>query len=156
MDGLRTPRQLHQPFLYRWHSHRAKPLSGLAIGPAPVLPDCHDLAVGSTHLRFPACRLFVVCTNCEQLSFRRHQRESETSPFVFVSERGSPFTTAGFARMLERAAAAAGLRRGDAGDHACGWVADHVTWLTITDLPSRGLKPPSGPDWVHVTGDRQR
>jgi site-specific recombinase XerD len=30
-------------------------------------------------------------------------------PFVFVSERGSPFTTAGFARMVERAAAAAGL-----------------------------------------------
>ena len=25
---------------------------------------------------------------------RRLQRESETSPFVFVSERGSPFTTA--------------------------------------------------------------
>jgi integrase len=36
---------------------------------------------------------------------RRLQRESETSPFVFVSERGSPFTTAGFARMIERAAA---------------------------------------------------
>jgi type 1 fimbriae regulatory protein FimB/type 1 fimbriae regulatory protein FimE len=25
------------------------------------------------------------------------------SPFVFTSERGSPFTTAGFARMVERA-----------------------------------------------------
>jgi site-specific recombinase XerD len=36
-------------------------------------------------------------------------RESETSSFVFVSERGSPFTTAGFARMIERAAASAGL-----------------------------------------------
>jgi hypothetical protein len=34
---------------------------------------------------------------------------AETSPFVFVSERGSPFTTAGFARMIERVAAAAGL-----------------------------------------------
>ena len=32
------------------------------------------------------------------------QRESKPSPFVFVSERGSPFTTAGFARMLERVA----------------------------------------------------
>jgi type 1 fimbriae regulatory protein FimB/type 1 fimbriae regulatory protein FimE len=31
------------------------------------------------------------------------------SPFVFVSERGAPFTTPGFARMLERAAATAGL-----------------------------------------------
>ena len=28
---------------------------------------------------------------------------------MFVSERGAPFTTAGFARMLERAAASAGL-----------------------------------------------
>ena len=39
-------------------------------------------------------------------ALRRLQRESDTSPFVFVSERGSPFTTAGFARMVERAAAA--------------------------------------------------
>ena len=35
---------------------------------------------------------------------RRLQREQEPkSPFVFTSERGSPFTTAGFARMVERA-----------------------------------------------------
>jgi integrase len=45
----------------------------------------------------------------ELRALRRLQRESETSPFVFVSERGSPFTTAGFARMIERAAASAGL-----------------------------------------------
>lgn len=45
----------------------------------------------------------------ELRALRRLQRESEASPFVFVSERGSPFTTAGFARMLERAAAAANL-----------------------------------------------
>ena len=38
----------------------------------------------------------------ELRALRRLQRESETSPFVFVSERGSPFTTAGFARMMER------------------------------------------------------
>jgi hypothetical protein len=42
--------------------------------------------------------------------FRRLQRESETGPFVFVSERGAPFTTAGFARMMERAAKTAGLK----------------------------------------------
>jgi type 1 fimbriae regulatory protein FimB/type 1 fimbriae regulatory protein FimE len=42
-------------------------------------------------------------------ALRRLQRESEASPFVFVSERGAPFTTAGFARMMERAAVAAGL-----------------------------------------------
>jgi integrase len=45
----------------------------------------------------------------ELRALRRLQRESETSAFVFVSERGSPFTTAGFARMIERTAASAGL-----------------------------------------------
>ncbi len=46
----------------------------------------------------------------EMRSLRRLQREQEPrSPFVFTSERGSPFTTAGFARMLERAGEAAGL-----------------------------------------------
>jgi site-specific recombinase XerD len=35
--------------------------------------------------------------------------EGPSSPFVFVSERGSPFTTAGLARMIERAADGAGL-----------------------------------------------
>jgi integrase len=37
-------------------------------------------------------------------ALRRLQREQEPkSAFVFTSERGSPFTTAGFARMVERA-----------------------------------------------------
>jgi integrase len=41
---------------------------------------------------------------------RRLQREQEPkSPFVFTSERGSPFTTAGFARMVERAGVEARL-----------------------------------------------
>jgi integrase len=57
---------------------------------------------------------------------RRLQREQEPkAPFVFTSERGSPFTTAGFARMVERAGKEAGfgfkahphmLR------HACGYA----------------------------------
>jgi integrase len=46
----------------------------------------------------------------ELRALRRLQREQEPkSPFVFTSERGSPFTTAGFARLVERAGAAAGL-----------------------------------------------
>jgi site-specific recombinase XerD len=41
---------------------------------------------------------------------RRLQREQEPkSPLMFTSERGSPFTTAGFARMVERAGEEAGL-----------------------------------------------
>lgn len=48
-------------------------------------------------------------TGRELRELRRHQRESQPSPFVFVSARGVPFTTAGFARMIERAAVAADL-----------------------------------------------
>jgi integrase len=40
----------------------------------------------------------------EMRSLRRLKREQDPrSPFVFTSERGAPFTTAGFARMIERA-----------------------------------------------------
>ena len=40
----------------------------------------------------------------ELRALRRLQREQQPkSPFVFTSERGTPFTTAGFARMIERA-----------------------------------------------------
>jgi site-specific recombinase XerD len=61
----------------------------------------------------------------ELRALRRLQRESETSPFVFVSERGSPFTTAGFARMIERAATGAGLdlkAHPHMLRHACGYA----------------------------------
>jgi len=37
----------------------------------------------------------------EMRALRRLQREQDPkSPFVFISERGAPFTTAGFARMV--------------------------------------------------------
>jgi integrase len=61
----------------------------------------------------------------EMRALRRLQRESLASPFVFVSERGSPFTTAGFARMIERAAAGAGLElkaHPHMLRHACGYA----------------------------------
>jgi integrase len=46
----------------------------------------------------------------ELRALRRLQREQEPkSPFVFTSERGSPFTTAGFARMVEPAGVEARL-----------------------------------------------
>jgi integrase len=46
----------------------------------------------------------------ELRGLRRLEREQEPrSAFVFTSERAAPFTTAGFARMLERAGEAAGL-----------------------------------------------
>jgi integrase len=61
----------------------------------------------------------------ELRALRRLKRESPSSPFVFVSERGSPFTTAGFARMIERAAAGAGLElkaHPHMLRHACGYA----------------------------------
>ena len=38
----------------------------------------------------------------ELRALRRLQRDQDKSPFVFTSERGAPFGTAGFARMIER------------------------------------------------------
>jgi integrase len=61
----------------------------------------------------------------ELRALRRLQRESQSSPFVFVSERGAPFTTAGFARMIERAAAAGELElkaHPHMLRHACGYA----------------------------------
>ena len=46
----------------------------------------------------------------ELRALRRLQRDQEPkSTFVFTSERGAPFTTPGFARMIERAGAEAKL-----------------------------------------------
>jgi site-specific recombinase XerD len=43
-------------------------------------------------------------------ALRKLQREQEPkSPFVFTSERNSPFSTGGFARMMERAGVEAKL-----------------------------------------------
>jgi site-specific recombinase XerD len=61
----------------------------------------------------------------EMRALRRLQRESEASPFVFVSERGAPFTTAGFARMMQRAATATSITlkvHPHMLRHACGFV----------------------------------
>jgi integrase len=48
-------------------------------------------------------------TGRELRALRRLKREAPASPFVFVSERQTPFSTAGFARMIERAAVVARL-----------------------------------------------
>jgi integrase len=62
----------------------------------------------------------------ELRALRRLAREQEPkSPFVFTSERGAPFTTAGFARMVERAGEAAGFKfkaHPHMLRHACGFA----------------------------------
>ena len=63
-------------------------------------------------------------TGREMRALRRHQRESQPSPFVFVSERGAPLTAPGFSRMVERAAVTAGLgikAHAHMLRHACGY-----------------------------------
>jgi type 1 fimbriae regulatory protein FimB/type 1 fimbriae regulatory protein FimE len=45
----------------------------------------------------------------ELRALRRLKRESPETPFVFVSERGSPFSAAGFRKMVARLGAAAGF-----------------------------------------------
>src|SRR5258706_22879 len=61
----------------------------------------------------------------ELRSLRRLRRESAAhSDFVFVSERKAPFSTAGFARLVERAGKEAGLAfkcHPDMLRHACGY-----------------------------------
>jgi site-specific recombinase XerD len=62
----------------------------------------------------------------ELRALRRLQRDQESkSPFIFTSERGAPFTTAGFARMIERAGEAAKLpfkAHPHMLRHACGYA----------------------------------
>src|SRR6476619_3382190 len=62
----------------------------------------------------------------ELRALRRLQREqAPKSPFVFTSERGTPFTTAGFARMVERVGVEAGLgfkAHPHMLRHACGYA----------------------------------
>src|SRR5262249_61751620 len=62
----------------------------------------------------------------ELRALRRLKREQEPkSPFVFTSERGAPFGTAGFARMVERAGIEAKLAfktHPHMLRHACGYA----------------------------------
>jgi type 1 fimbriae regulatory protein FimB/type 1 fimbriae regulatory protein FimE len=62
----------------------------------------------------------------ELRALRQLQREQHPrSPFVFISERGAPFTAAGFARMVERAGYAAKLgfkAHPHMLRHACGYT----------------------------------
>ena len=48
-------------------------------------------------------------TGRELRALRKLEREAAGSPFIFVSERGAPFSVRGFQAMVERAAEAAGF-----------------------------------------------
>ena len=58
-------------------------------------------------------------------ALRKLRREAPESPFVFVSERGAPFSVSGLRRMIERATEAAGLEikaHPHMLRHACGYA----------------------------------
>jgi site-specific recombinase XerD len=64
-------------------------------------------------------------TGRELRALRKLQRESGANPFVFVSERGAPFSVSGFRRMVERASLDAGLEikaHPHMLRHACGYA----------------------------------
>jgi site-specific recombinase XerD len=46
----------------------------------------------------------------EMRALRKLRRETENSEFVFVTERGAPFSTDGFAKMIERLGGESGLK----------------------------------------------
>lgn len=87
-----------------------------------------DLATATLHVRRvkQGTRSTHPVLGDQLRALRRLQREQEPkSPFVFTSERGAPFTTAGFARMVERAGAQAGLgfkAHPHMLRHACGYA----------------------------------
>ena len=61
----------------------------------------------------------------DEMRALRELKRSADSPFVFVSERGAPFTRAGFAKMVARAGAEAGFKFGVHPHmlrHACGYA----------------------------------
>jgi integrase len=87
-------------------------------------------------------------TGREMRALRRLHREASASPFMFVSERGAPFTTAGFARMLERAADSARLdikAHLHMLRHACGYA------LANRGFDTRGLQAYLGHRYIQHT-----
>ena len=84
------------------------------------------LSVSAEIIRSARARNFSrVATGSGSGKSEANRREDPTSPFVFVSERGASFSTAGFARMLERAAEVAGFEikvHPHMLRHACGFA----------------------------------
>ena len=97
----------------------------------------------------------------ELRALRQLQREQEPkSPFVFTSERGSPFTTAGFARMVERAGVEAELgfkAHPHMLRHACGFALankGHDTRALQAYLGHRNIQHTCATPSCHPIGSR--
>ena len=82
-------------------------------------------------------------TGKELRALRRLQREQETkSPFVFTSERGTPFTKRGFQAMVERAGKAARFDM-KIHPHILRHTGAASSWPTTASIPERS-RPISG------------
>jgi integrase len=94
---------------------------GPSVGPGG-LQDGHPARVRRVKQGTPSTHPIV---GDELRALRRLQREQDKSPFVFTSERGAPFGTAGFARMVERAGVEAKIGfkiHAHMLRHACGYA----------------------------------
>ena len=83
----------------------------------------------------------------ELRALRRLQREQDPkSPFVFTSERGAPFTSAGFARMIEHAGHSAKLKfkaHPHMLRHACGFAWPTKATIRAPCKPTLGTRTSS-------------
>ena len=86
-------------------------------------------------------------TGREMRELRQHQRESPPSPFIFVSERGSPLSPPGFSRMVERAGVVAASRCMPTSSG----TRPATSWPTTATIRGR-----SSPTWVTATFRTQR
>ena len=95
---------------------------GLRAGELVTLRwDAIDFAHGRLHVsRLKGSAESVHPLSGRELrALRRLKREQDpASPFIFTSERGAPFTTAGFRKMVARLGVAARLRFSSASAHA--------------------------------------
>jgi integrase len=73
--------------------------------------DAIDLDLGRIHChrRKNGAPSVHPLSGAELRALRRVRREAPASPFVFVSERGAPFTVGGFRRMVARLGVKAGF-----------------------------------------------
>jgi integrase len=74
----------------------------------------------------------------ELRALRKLKREAESSEYVFVTERRSPFSTKGFARLTERAGKASDFKFGVHPQmlrHAAGYKLANVAWTPVRCRP---------------------
>ena len=110
------------------HGLRASELCGLEWSQV-------DFATGTMHVRrvkqgSPSVHPI---RGDELRALRKLQRNNSASPYVFLSERGAPFTTAGFARIVERAGVAAKLSAVNLIRTCCAMPAG-MPWRTLVTI----------------------